>query len=67
MVITGDLQNLRSSIQGSDKMKLGFNKATLHTGKLLFNANAVNYTWHDQALWHNELDIEIYSGAHALH
>jgi len=60
--IADELQSLRSSIQGADKMKLGFTGTALHTGKLLFKANAVNYTWHDNPLWHNEQNIEIFNG-----
>jgi len=60
--IADELQNLRLSITDKDRMKLGFNETALHTGKLLFKANAINYAWSDQPLWHNELDIEIYSG-----
>lgn len=60
--IAGELQQLRSAVPDADKMKLGFTDTALHTGRLLFKADAINYTWTDKLLWHHNLDLEIYSG-----
>lgn len=60
--IVGDLRELRSAAPAADKMKLGFTDTLLHEGRLLFKGDAINYAWHRQPLWNNNLDIELYSG-----
>jgi ATPase subunit of ABC transporter with duplicated ATPase domains len=57
-----ELHNLRSELPELDKMKFNFDDAALHKGKLLFEAQAVNFGYADQRLWQVPLDIRIVSG-----
>lgn len=59
--ITEELQSLRSSIPGIDKMKIGFDPSTLHQGKILFNASQLNFAYQKE-IWKEGLDIKIISG-----
>ena len=60
--ISKNLQQLRSSLPGIDKMKFGFDNAALHKRKILFTAAAINYGYNNQFLWKNNLDFQITSG-----
>ncbi|MCH5599525.1 ATP-binding cassette domain-containing protein [Niabella ginsengisoli] len=43
-------------------MKLGFEDANLHKGKILFSATDINFTYDKQPLWKKPLSFEIISG-----
>lgn len=60
--IAQELQDLRQSLPDRDKMKFGFDHSTLHVGKILFTATAINYRYDQQPLWKNPLTFEIISG-----
>ncbi|MBB6459297.1 ABC-F family ATP-binding cassette domain-containing protein [Flammeovirga kamogawensis] len=60
--ISKDLHALRSNVSSIDKMKFGFNKSTLHKGKLIFNAININIKYNKKYLWKEDLTIEINSG-----
>ena len=60
--IADELNDLRKALPDLDKMKFGFDGSTLHTGKILIKANAINYTYGHARLWHEPLNIEITSG-----
>jgi len=54
---------LRSELPGRDKMKLGFEQAQLHTGKILVRAKDINYHYeHGKRLWSSPLSFELESG-----
>ncbi|MBB1283901.1 ABC-F family ATP-binding cassette domain-containing protein [Flavisolibacter sp. BT320] len=57
-----DLQTLRKELPDVDKMRLGFDHSSLHKGKILCSAQNINFTFHDQLLWSQNLDLEIRSG-----
>ena len=57
-----ELQELRSTLPDIDKMKFGFDNSKLHKGKTLFKANGINHAFKEQALWKENLDVEIISG-----
>ncbi len=57
-----DLQVLRSSLPDIDKMKFGFDHSALHRGKILFTATGINFTYHSQPLWKEDLNFQITSG-----
>ncbi|MCJ0741582.1 ABC-F family ATP-binding cassette domain-containing protein [Pedobacter montanisoli] len=60
--ISQELQELRSNRSDIDQMKFGFNNSGLHTGKILFKGNGLNFNYHTQPLWKENLDIQIHSG-----
>ncbi len=60
--ISQDLQELRSSLPDIDKMKFGFDNSALHKGKVLFTATNINYAYHKQPLWKDNLNFQITSG-----
>jgi len=57
-----ELSALRSQLPDADKMKFGFNNSSLHKGKLLFKATGLNHCYHQQALWKEDLYLQIASG-----
>jgi ATPase subunit of ABC transporter with duplicated ATPase domains len=60
--IAKELRELRSALPDIDQMKFGFDNSDLHKGKILFKANAINYSYNKQLLWQKDLNIEIISG-----
>ncbi len=60
--IAQELNELRKELPFMDKMKLGFDNSVLHKGKVLFEAKAINFTYHDRMVWQQGLDIRINSG-----
>ncbi|TPG37529.1 ribosomal protection-like ABC-F family protein [Flavobacterium pectinovorum] len=60
--ILQELRELRSSVPDIDQMKIGFDNSVLHKGKILFNANEINFKYKDNLLWKENLNIEITSG-----
>lgn len=60
--ISKELRELRSALPDIDQMKFGFDDSGLHKGKILFKANAINFSYRDQLLWKKDLNIEILSG-----
>lgn len=60
--IAQDLQELRASLPDLDKMKFGFDPSALHKGKILFTAADLNFSYHTQPLWSNNLNFQIRTG-----
>jgi len=60
--ISQELQELRSTLPGIDKVKFGFENAALHRGKILFKATGINYAYHNQLIWKNNLTFQLNSG-----
>jgi ATPase subunit of ABC transporter with duplicated ATPase domains len=60
--ISEELQALRNELPGIDKMQLGFDNTTLHSGKMLFSATGINYKFGNQRLWKEDLTLQINSG-----
>jgi len=60
--ISEELQELRSSLADVYKMKIGFDKSALHSGKILFTASAINYGYNNLFLWKHNLSFQILSG-----
>jgi ATPase subunit of ABC transporter with duplicated ATPase domains len=57
--LTESLQELRKELPDIDKMKLGFENANLHKGKLLINAQEINFGYQQSALWSQPLSFQI--------
>lgn len=60
--ISEDLRDLRSSVRNSDQMKVNFNDSGLHSGKVLITAKDINFSYGEDKIWKENLDIEIRSG-----
>lgn len=61
-MLAEELSTLRKALPGIDTMKFGFNNASLHTGKILFRANNINFNYGNNLLWQHDLSLEITSG-----
>lgn len=60
--IAQDLNELRKELPDTDKMKLDFVDMELHTGKILFTAKDLNYSYNQHLLWKYPSDVQITSG-----
>ncbi len=60
--ISQELQELRSSLPDLDKMRLGFSPSALHSGKILFEAKAIQVAYDQHLLWKSPLSLQIRSG-----
>lgn len=60
--ISGDLRDLRSSVRNADQMKVNFNDSNLHSGKILISVEEINFKYHEENFWKENLNLEIRSG-----
>ncbi|SDD09697.1 ribosomal protection-like ABC-F family protein [Niabella drilacis] len=60
--ISQELRELRSALPDADKMKMGWEHSSLHKGKVLVTAAAINYGYSTQPLWSKPLSFQILSG-----
>lgn len=60
--ISQELSDLRKEVPDVDKMKFGFDNSTVHKGKILFNANNINFAYGNRLLWQQNLNFQITSG-----
>ncbi len=60
--ISQQLHQLRKDVPDADKMKMGFDNSTLHTGKVLITAKDINLKYQDTLLWEQALNFQITSG-----
>jgi ATPase subunit of ABC transporter with duplicated ATPase domains len=60
--IARDVSDLRKAIPDHGKMKVDLNNSSLHRGKMLITANEINFSYHDKALWTENLSFRIASG-----
>jgi ATPase subunit of ABC transporter with duplicated ATPase domains len=70
--ISDELNQLRAALPGIDKMKIGFDDATLHAKKILVKATGINYSYghapqpptafRTNLLWQQPLNITITGG-----
>lgn len=56
------LNELRGALPGTDKMKFGFDDSSLHRGKVLVEANNINFGYSGQVLWKAPLSFQVTSG-----
>jgi len=57
-----ELTQLRETLPGLETMKVDFDQSRLHTGKVLINAEQLNFGYRDRQLWKQALDLRILSG-----
>ncbi|WP_333851688.1 ribosomal protection-like ABC-F family protein [Epilithonimonas sp.] len=60
--IRENLHNLKDNLSGIDKMKINFDNSHLHKGKILVKAEQINFSYHQENLWKNNLDFQILNG-----
>jgi len=60
--ISSELNQLRSALPDADKMKIVFDQATLHKGKSILEAKALNFAFRDQLLWKEPISFQVFSG-----
>ncbi|KAA6301610.1 MAG: putative ABC transporter ATP-binding protein YbiT [Candidatus Ordinivivax streblomastigis] len=60
--ISQELSDLRKELPDIDKMKFGFDSSTIHSGKILFTAENINFRYGDSWLWPEPLNLQISSG-----
>ena len=60
--IHDELAHLRKELPDKDKLKLGFDDSTLHTGRVMVRAADINYHYNDERLWEQPLSFQITSG-----
>lgn len=56
------VDKMRKEMPDIDKIRIGLNNSSLHKGKTLINAKDINYKYHDDLLWNNNLNLLITSG-----
>jgi ATPase subunit of ABC transporter with duplicated ATPase domains len=61
-VISQELNQLRTGLPGTDKMKIDFDNSVLHKGKVLITAKDANFGYDDQLIWKRALNFQICSG-----
>lgn len=57
-----ELSKLRLELPNIDQMKVGFNPTELHKGKVLIDAEQLNFSYKDQALFVKPLNFQINAG-----
>lgn len=60
--IAGDIKEIRNRIPGERALQMDFGDAGLHTGKILVDAEAVNFAYSSRMLWKDPLTFRILSG-----
>lgn len=60
--LSQELQELRAALPDMDKMKFNFDDSALHTGKTLFKAAGINFSYNKNQVWPENLSFQITSG-----
>ncbi len=60
--ITEELKQALQNLPDTKKMKMNFEKSSLHTGKLLVEAKGINFRYDSRKLWNEAIDLQLYSG-----
>lgn len=60
--LSSELNALRKELPAIDQMRLAFDDASLHKGKVLITASEINFGYGEQDLWNQPLSFEIRSG-----
>jgi len=60
--LSDELRELRSDLPSMDKMKFDFDNGSLHKGKTILSITGVNFRYHEQFLWKENLDLQVASG-----
>lgn len=60
--LSDTVNKLRKELPTKDKMKIGLDDSSLHTGKVLVLAQEINYGYDNKMLWDQSLSFQINSG-----
>lgn len=60
--IKSDLKDLRSSQSMLDEIKIDLGNSSFPQGKSMLKAESINFTYHSQQLWSNNMDLHISGG-----
>lgn len=60
--LSDNLRQIRTQIQEQQVLKIDLKKSDLHKGKILVDANEINYGYQDTLLWQRPLSFQIRSG-----
>lgn len=60
--LSQELRGLRNTLPGVEQMRFGFDSSTLHKGKVLVSAKAINDRYDRQLLWKEGLSFDLLSG-----
>lgn len=60
--IADEMKQLRQQLPEKKDLKLNFDDANLHAGKILVTAQNINFGYSNEMLWSNPLNFEIRSG-----
>ena len=60
--ISGEIQNIRNELRDLEEMKVNFESAHLHKGKILATAEKMNFSYENHLLWDENLNFQIRSG-----
>ncbi|NDW08822.1 ribosomal protection-like ABC-F family protein [Dysgonomonas sp. 520] len=60
--ISDDLRQIRQKLPEGKEMKLNFEDANLHSGKILVTAKDINFGYSSEMLWDSPLSFQIKSG-----
>ncbi|MDU1892202.1 MAG: ABC-F family ATP-binding cassette domain-containing protein [Dysgonomonas sp.] len=60
--INNELKQIKDKLPDLKELKLNFENTNLHTGKILIDANQVNFGYTEQHLWSTPLTFQIRSG-----
>lgn len=60
--IAENIRNIRSQIQQYQVLSIDIGSSGLHRGKMLIDAEKINFSYDGQPLWHQPLSFQIHSG-----
>jgi ATPase subunit of ABC transporter with duplicated ATPase domains len=60
--ISQELRELRDGVSSLDKMKFGLDHSRLHKGKIMVTAENLNYSYNEEWIWTENLNLQIISG-----
>lgn len=60
--IVQSLQQIKQQLPEAKELKMAFENASLHLGKILITAQDLNFSYHSKRLWETSLSFQIRSG-----
>ncbi len=60
--ISDEVSQMKQKAASYDKMRMNFESSNLHQGKILVNAENINFAYKENNLWANSMNIQIRSG-----
>ncbi len=60
--ITNELQDLKTKLPAAGKMKINLDSSLLHKGKIILKATDINFSYSDNLLWREGINLQVESG-----